>query len=127
MEERAGELLEYKRNAQTMPGPYRNRWGADGKQNLPAESEISPRVAAEARRVTRAASGPLPRTEWARAARAIESYLRSDRFQYSLDARAVAAAPDPVEAFLLTVRRGFCEHFASAMTLMCQSLGMQAR
>src|SRR4029078_13290968 len=34
---------------------------------------------------------------------------------------------DPVVAFLYDLKRGHCEYFAGAMTLMCQSLGLQAR
>src|SRR5690606_3365332 len=34
---------------------------------------------------------------------------------------------DPVVDFLFDNRRGHCEYFASAMTLMCQSLGIRAR
>ncbi len=58
----------------------------------------------------------------------IESYLRSN-FTYTLDltdARRIAGQ-DPMVAFLYDLKRGHCEYFAGAMTLMCQSLGMQAR
>ena len=34
---------------------------------------------------------------------------------------------DPVERFLYDTKKGWCEHFAGAMTLMCQSLGIPAR
>ena len=34
---------------------------------------------------------------------------------------------DPLVAFLYDLKRGHCEYFAGAMTLMCQSLGMEAR
>jgi transglutaminase-like putative cysteine protease len=61
-------------------------------------------------------------------ARNIERYLR-DNFTYTLDLtdeRSVRNR-DPLEAFLYDWKRGHCEYFAGAMTLMCQSLGMQAR
>lgn len=61
-------------------------------------------------------------------ARNIESYLRS-QFSYTLDltdARRIDGQ-DPMVAFLYDLKRGHCEYFAGAMTLMCQSLGMQAR
>jgi protein-glutamine gamma-glutamyltransferase len=57
-----------------------------------------------------------------------ESYLRKN-FTYTLDltdARRIADR-DPMVAFLYDLKRGHCEYFAGAMTLMCQSLGMQAR
>ena len=34
---------------------------------------------------------------------------------------------DPMVAFLYRFKRGHCEYFAGAMTLMCQSLGIPAR
>ena len=62
-------------------------------------------------------------------ARNIEQHLRT-RFSYTLDltdARKIIEGQDPLVAFLYDVKRGHCEYFAGAMTLMCQSLGMQAR
>jgi transglutaminase-like putative cysteine protease len=56
------------------------------------------------------------------------SYLRSN-FTYTLDlsdAKKIGDR-DPLVAFLYDFKRGHCEYFAGAMTLMCQSLGMQAR
>lgn len=59
---------------------------------------------------------------------ALEAYLRSDRFTYS-------TAPDvgvgdgmaTIEDFLFRSRRGYCEQFAGAMTLMARELGIPAR
>lgn len=62
-------------------------------------------------------------------ARRIERYLRSN-FDYTLDltdSRRQFRDTDPVMAFLTDVRKGHCEYFASAMTLMCQSIGIPAR
>jgi hypothetical protein len=58
----------------------------------------------------------------------IEQYLRGN-FTYTLDltdAKRIEGR-DPIVAFLYDLKRGHCEYFAGAMTLMCQSLGMQAR
>ncbi len=58
----------------------------------------------------------------------IETYLRTN-FTYTLDltdAKQIEGR-DPLVAFLYDLKRGHCEYFAGAMTLMCQSLGMQAR
>ncbi|HEV2294994.1 MAG TPA: DUF3488 and transglutaminase-like domain-containing protein [Tepidisphaeraceae bacterium] len=58
----------------------------------------------------------------------IESHLRSD-FAYTLDltdAKRIEGQ-DPMVAFLYDLKRGHCEYFAGAMTLLCQSLGLQAR
>lgn len=57
---------------------------------------------------------------------AIESYLRDN---YTYDA-SIAAPPPGVEAaswFLFDSKRGFCNYFASAMTLMARELGIPAR
>lgn len=62
----------------------------------------------------------------ARAASAIEDYLRSE-FSYTLEIAACPPGQDPIEWFLRTQRRGHCEYFASAMTAMCRSVGVDAR
>ena len=62
-------------------------------------------------------------------ARNIERHLQT-QFSYTLDltdARNLTRDDDPLVAFLTTLKRGHCEYFAGAMTLMCQGLGMQAR
>jgi protein-glutamine gamma-glutamyltransferase len=61
-------------------------------------------------------------------ARNIANYLRSN-FTYTLDLTDAGSirGQDPMVAFLYDLKRGHCEYFAGAMTLMCQSLGMQAR
>jgi protein-glutamine gamma-glutamyltransferase len=64
-----------------------------------------------------------------RIAEAITKHLKSN-FQYTLDLtpdRDLIQGHDPIVAFLYTVKRGHCEYFAGAMTLLCQSLGMEAR
>src|SRR5439155_17000323 len=62
-------------------------------------------------------------------ARNIERYLQQN-FTYTLDlseARRLTRDEDPIVAFLYDFKRGHCEYFAGAMTLLCQSLGMDAR
>jgi hypothetical protein len=58
----------------------------------------------------------------------MESYLRRN-FKYTLDLTKVERLKDrdPMVAFLYDFKKGHCEYFAGAMTLMCQSLGMDAR
>lgn len=61
-------------------------------------------------------------------ARNMEHYLQTN-FEYTLDltdAKRIEGE-DPMVSFLYDLKRGHCEYFAGAMTLMCQSLGMQAR
>jgi len=52
--------------------------------------------------------------------------LRED-FSYSLDFRDADPNRDGVEDFLFYMKHGHCEYFASAMTTMCRTLGVQAR
>ena len=61
-------------------------------------------------------------------ARNIEQYLRNN-FSYTLDLtdEKSVRGRNPLESFLYDWKRGHCEYFAGAMTLLCQSLGMQAR
>jgi Ca2+/Na+ antiporter len=58
----------------------------------------------------------------------IEHHLRN-KFTYTLDLTDAAriAGQDPMVAFLYDLKRGHCEYFAGAMTLLCQSLGIKAR
>ncbi len=61
------------------------------------------------------------------AAHAIEAYLRdSHNFTYSLDARTPEGR-DPIEYFLFTSHKGYCEFFATAMGDMLRSLGIPVR
>jgi len=80
---------------------------------------MDPRVADLARRVTSGASDNYRR------AVALQSYLR-DNFGYTLDPSGIDPH-DPIPSFLFAVRKGYCEYFASAMTVMLRALGVPAR
>lgn len=56
---------------------------------------------------------------------ALQDWLRSDEFEYSLDAPADASG-SALEDFLRD-RRGYCVQFSGAMTAMARSLGIPAR
>ncbi len=56
---------------------------------------------------------------------ALQDWLRSDEFEYSLDAPADASG-SALEDFLRD-RRGYCVQFSGAMTAMSRSLGIPAR
>ena len=58
----------------------------------------------------------------------ISGYLHK-HFYYTLDLSDAAALGDrdPIAAFLYDRKRGNCEYFAGAMTLLCQRLGLRAR
>lgn len=60
------------------------------------------------------------------AVRAIESYLRRT-MGYTLDIAPAPPGRDPIEWFVFEHRQGHCEYFASAMTAMCRSVGINAR
>ncbi len=61
-------------------------------------------------------------------AAAVEHHLHT-KFQYTLDLTDVnmIAGQDPMMLFLTDFKRGHCEYFAGAMTLMMQSIGVPAR
>ena len=58
-------------------------------------------------------------------ARGVERRLRRD-YGYSLELPQVEP-PDPLAYFLFTRKQGYCEYFASAMTVMLRTLGVPAR
>lgn len=57
---------------------------------------------------------------------AIQNYLGSNLFSYSLDLPPLPEE-NPIDAFLWDTRRGHCQLYASAMTLMVRSLDIPAR
>ena len=61
-------------------------------------------------------------------AKNFEAYLKNN-FKYTLDLTdaGLVRDKDPIVQFLTDFKRGHCEYFAGAMTLMCQSVGMKAR
>jgi transglutaminase-like putative cysteine protease len=59
-------------------------------------------------------------------ARALESFLM-DNYSYSLSTSPPPPGMSPIEDFLFRSRRGFCEHYSTAMVLMLRALGIPAR
>jgi protein-glutamine gamma-glutamyltransferase len=80
---------------------------------------IDPRIPALVRDVTAGAATDLQR------ARDVERFLRTE-FAYSLKLPDRETA-DPLAWFLFNRRKGHCEYFASAMTVMLRSAGIPAR
>jgi hypothetical protein len=67
-------------------------------------------------------------TGGARGAEVIEramDYLRSQPFAYTLTPPPLGA--QPVDEFLFDTREGFCEHYASALTVLLRAAGLPAR
>ncbi len=59
-------------------------------------------------------------------AKTIETYLR-DNYTYSLSPSTPPDGVNPIRYFLLDGKKGFCEHYATAMVLMLRSMGIPAR
>lgn len=74
-----------------------------------------------AEQVTAGASNPYDQ------AVAIEKYLRSGRYTYTLTPPDPPAVADPEDYFLFTSRAGFCQHFATGMADMLGALGVPVR
>ncbi len=67
------------------------------------------------------------RTPYAMAS-AIEAYLRDlTRFTYTLAPPTTPDGVDPLDFFLFTSKKGYCEFFATAMADMLRSLGIPTR
>lgn len=94
--------------------------------------DISPRVAALARQwcgqlLSQRERQPHLRDEIdMKIARRIAEMV-SRRCQYTLDLSDADNDTDGVEDFLFNMKRGHCEYFASAVTVMCRSLWVRAR
>ena len=52
--------------------------------------------------------------------------FRNEPFFYTLNP-PILGGGDPVDAFLFTTRKGFCEHYASAFTTLMRAAGIPAR
>jgi len=59
-------------------------------------------------------------------ARAIQNYLRGNRFHYTLIITG-KAGDDPLAHFLFESHAGHCEYFASSMAIMLRTLGIPTR
>lgn len=61
-------------------------------------------------------------------AQALEDYLTSDRFTYSLaTGTGEGDGLRTIDDFLFSSRRGYCEQFAGAMAIMARTLGIPSR
>jgi transglutaminase-like putative cysteine protease len=75
------------------------------------------------------AAGPPPVERHEDIARALETFFSSSgRFEYNAQTlRRVDLTIDPIEDFLLNVRQGHCNRFATALTLVLRAQGIPAR
>jgi protein-glutamine gamma-glutamyltransferase len=98
-------------------------WESVPPQPLPQYLQLpdsAPRIAKLAMQSTMKAASKYEK------AQALERYLQSN-YQYSLDLQETPDSKDPLSTFLFKTRKGHCEYFASAMTIMLRSLGIPAR
>ncbi len=79
----------------------------------------SNRVVALAQSIT--GSIPIPYEK----VRKVEQFLK-DNYRYSLDVEA-AGREWPIDHFLFTQKKGYCEQYATAMVLMLRAVGVPAR
>ena len=77
----------------------------------------------QARTVVEAKKADTPFEE----ALAIQDYLRSPEFKYSLNVPALSAGGNQLRRFLTEVREGYCEQFAIAMAMMARQVGVPSR
>jgi hypothetical protein len=80
---------------------------------------LDPRIARLAKDVTAGAANEFDRVT------SIENYLRS-QFGYTLE-QPNPPSPDPLAHFLFERKKGHCEYFATAMTILLRTLGIPAR
>jgi transglutaminase-like putative cysteine protease len=81
-------------------------------------------IAALARSIVNAAQATTPYDQ----AKAIESWFRQkDRFTYTLVPPPAPAGVRPLDNFLFTTRKGFCQDFSTAMNVMLRMLGIPSR
>ncbi|HXN61132.1 MAG TPA: transglutaminaseTgpA domain-containing protein [Acidimicrobiales bacterium] len=85
---------------------------------LPAEPALVDAIALQA-----SAAGSTPLTK----AESLVDYFRSGRFAYTLTPPHLPAGTNPLVAFLTQTRRGDCEQFAGAFTVLARSLGLPTR
>lgn len=101
----------------TMAGTDYPGWVLDRYLQLP--DDIPSRVTELARELTRDAESPYEK------AVAIRDYLRT--FDYAVDIEAPPHVADAVDYFLFEMQRGYCQYFASAMTVLLRASGVPSR
>ena len=82
-------------------------------------SDLPTRIHELAQEATKGAATPYEQ------AIALEDFLR--QYRYSLDVPLPPRNADPVDFFLFEQQAGYCDYYASAMTVMARSLGLPAR
>jgi len=76
-------------------------------------------------RINQTADGFRAEPDLAHQLVALRSYLQ-DHYKYSLETKNLNN-DNPLENFLYTEKRGYCEHFATAAAMLCRALGVPSR
>ncbi|HEV3331775.1 MAG TPA: DUF3488 and transglutaminase-like domain-containing protein [Bryobacteraceae bacterium] len=103
----------------TPPGDLVLGLASEARERYLQLPKLDPRIPALAREMAGRADSDVQR------ARAVERRLRAD-YGYTLELPDRELA-DPLAYFLFTRKKGYCEYFASAMTVMLRTLGIPAR
>jgi len=82
--------------------------------------EMSPEVEGLARRITADKTNDYDRVA------ALDDYLR-DNFTYDINCPRQGNDENTVEFFLFKQKGGYCEHFSTALAVMCRSIGIPSR
>ena len=90
------------------------------RRYLQLPPQLPQRVRDLARQITRGTRGPQD------AAVTIRSYL-VDHYPYNLRVAQPSWDQDFVDWFLFEAKQGYCNHFASAMVVLCRCVGVPAR
>jgi transglutaminase-like putative cysteine protease len=113
--------------ARTASSVYLSTYAGMEITRLPPAVQTSGKLAQETERILTAAKLPASASREQKA-RALEAhFVTSGQFVYSLEWQRQDQALDPTEDFLLNVKRGHCELFASALALMLRSQGIPSR
>jgi transglutaminase-like putative cysteine protease len=115
----AYSLLEDSPETAPPAWPAPSLTAGERRATLELPGSLDPRIAALAGTWTVAIGTDLER------ARSIEHHLRTE-FGYTLELPEKEPV-DPLANFLFVRRKGHCEYFASAMTVMLRTLGVPAR
>jgi transglutaminase-like putative cysteine protease len=81
---------------------------------------MTPQMRALALEITAGSISVLDKVE------AISEYL-AENYEYDIDAPPAPPGAHPVHHFLFESKRGYCEHFASAMALLARAAGIPSR
>ena len=96
----------------------------DGRVAPGYSTTRDPEIEALAQSIVRAAGATTPYDQ----AKAIESwFLAKGRFTYTLKPPLARAGERPLDFFLFTSRKGFCQDFSTAMNVMLRTLSIPSR